>query len=143
MTAESEERPHPLRLRGKTLTPAPVREGACLFCGSFLTTSVEGPSQRPPCPEQGRLTDFVRHKGLLHPRRDLRRAQPGHVTSPLAAVPHGQGLQAPQMPQGVGVCVCRRAWRNQLGTSLGCHTGRSQPLRTLVNTELLQRVRQK
>ena len=116
MTAESGERPCHLRLRGKTLTPTPVKEGACLFfCGSFLTTSVEGPSQCPPCAEQGRLTDLVRHKGLLHPRRDLRRAQTGHVTSPLAALPHGQDLQASQMPQGVGACVCRRAWEEPAG----------------------------
>ena len=127
MTAESGERPCRLRLRGKTLTPTPVKEGACLFfCGSFLTTSVEGPSQRPPCAEQGRLADLVRHKGLLHPRRDLRRAQPGQVTSPLAALPHGQDLQAPRCHKGWGHVCAGGPGRNQLGTSLGCHAGRSQ-----------------
>ena len=90
MTAEAGERAHLQRLRGKTLTPVPVGEGASLlFCGSFLTASVEGPSQHPPCAEQGRLYRLGQAQRSPSPQKRFEQspAWPGHQSSSSQAGP--------------------------------------------------------
>ena len=92
-----------------------------LFSGSFLTTSVEGPSQHPPCASREDFIDLSRHKGL-HPRRDLIRAQPGHVTSLLAALPHRQGLRLLRGQEWTPVLEDLRgiSWAQALAVVGGC-----------------------
>ena len=90
MTAEAGERARLQRLRGKMLTPAPVGEGASLlFCGSFLTASVEGPSQHPPCAEQGRLYRLGQAQRSPSPQKRFEQspAWPGHQSSSSQAGP--------------------------------------------------------
>ena len=115
VTAESGENSHLQRLRGKTLTPAPVGErDTLLFCGSFLTTSVEGPSQCLPCAEQGRLYRLVQaQRSPPQKRFEESPAWPCH--QPPGSPTSQAEPQAPQRPQVMGACVYWTAWEEPGG----------------------------
>ena len=89
-----------------------------LFRDGFLTTSVEGPSQHPPCAERGRLYRLGQAQGASSPQMRLAQS-PGWPSLQSLGSPSSQAApQAPQKPRAGG--CAGRSGRSQLGTRLGC-----------------------